>query len=260
MSTSTKTVTAPSPCSGGVFIPINEILARKVSLFKTVFAEKAKRVLSLDRFIGFIRDDEGLKKSITDIRDGIANGESEEWQCNMKRRLPAVTISGIFPCGRTKDSPIEHTGLFQVGIDKIEPCKVGALIDQLRRDPHVVVVFRSARGNLKAIVAVPRDASLHRKSYYVVSRYFRKQYGVKIDHITANDTRMCYLSHDPDIHVAAGPVLQFEVKAHSRGALIAKRSGLPDQACQTVRENEARMTEDLSVERPDPTRRLPRRG
>ena len=209
------------------WIPIGEILEREVSLYSSVQATEAAQTLSLETFIGLIQSDPDIQEAVETIRTAVANGTTLEEQRQLKRQLPAVTISGVFPGRRRGGEPVEHTGLLQVDIDDIGPEEVEELHERLLRDPRVAVIFRSPRNKLKVIVAIPRDPALHGRSFDAVQWYFRETYGVELDPSTRDVTRLCYLSADPCIHVSEGPVLQFEVGAEPPNHVPAERPDRP---------------------------------
>jgi hypothetical protein len=196
----------------GIWIPIDEILAREVSLYGKVTDAKAKMRLDLARVVNFVRSDGDLKSKIEQIRAAIQDGASEDEVRELKKQLlPAFSTSGVFPGRRKGDCPVEHTGLLQVDLDDVAPEDADDMIERLRQDPHIVAVFRSPKGHhLKAIVAIPRDAGLHQRSFEAVRRYFLYTYDARLDPSTKDVTRLCYFSHDPEIHVACGAVHQFE--------------------------------------------------
>ncbi len=197
--------------STGTWIPIDEILTRELSLYKKVTAMEAKSTIPVAKVAEFVRSDPGLQTSIERIRAEIAAGASDEAVRALKKELAAFTTSGVFSGRRMKGVPFEHTGLLQVDLDDVAPCDVDTIIERLRVDPHIVMVFRSPTSHhLKAIVAIPPDAALHSGSFEVVSRYFLDTYGARLDPATKDATRLCYFSSDSEIHVANGPVLQFE--------------------------------------------------
>ena len=65
-------------------------------------------------------------------------------------------------------------------------------------DPHVVLLFLSPSGDgLKLGVAA--DCARYEESYSAAKRYFREKYGAAVDDGAKGLTRLCYVSHDPDL-------------------------------------------------------------
>ena len=59
-------------------------------------------------------------------------------QAELKKQLPAVTISGLFEGGRNEKSLKEHSGFIQIDIDKI--ISLNENMDKLKNDPYSYAV------------------------------------------------------------------------------------------------------------------------
>jgi len=89
-----------------------------------------------------------------------------------------------------------HTGLIQADFDHVFDPE--SFREKLINDPFVFVLFRSASGNgLKMILKI--DPKKHQESFKAVSAYFAIRYGLQIDPVAKDVTRLCYYSHDPEI-------------------------------------------------------------
>jgi len=89
-------------------------------------------------------------------------------------------------------------------VDKIEaPSKK---VDEMRFDPHIVAAFVSPSGNgLKALFAIPNDVKKHQDAFESAKRYL-STYGLKADESGKDVSRLCFLSHDKEIHYAPDAV------------------------------------------------------
>lgn len=122
--------------------------------------------------------------------------DSKEQDQFKKTKLPAIGWNGVFTY-RANDKLIEHSGLVAIDFDKIPDQELEKYIDILKKDPYTFALFRSPRRNgLKCIVRIPAEIENHR--YYV--RGLRKHYGsIYYDHFE-DESRLCYVSHDPDLY------------------------------------------------------------
>ena len=114
-----------------------------------------------------------------------------------KKYLPAITLSGSFSV-RNAQSLLKHSGLLQVDLDHLDhPAKVR---DQLAADPHVAAAFLSpsAQG-VKAVLRIPADPARHNASFQAAERYFRKTHGLESDPACKDVSRLCFVSHDPEL-------------------------------------------------------------
>jgi len=85
-------------------------------------------------------------------------------------------------------------------VDKIE--SPASKVDEMRFDPHIVAAFVSPSGNgLKAIFAIPSDIEKHADAFESAKRYL-STYGLEADESGKDISRLCFLSHDEEIHYA----------------------------------------------------------
>lgn len=117
----------------------------------------------------------------------------------LKKSLPSVTFSGVFPEGRKKDLYNSETSSRLVIADFDTYGNNDAELEKkLKEDPHVVVVFRSPRRGLKAAFHVDKlgsDAEFKRAFAAIAERYDPKP-----DASGKDVSRTCFLSYDPEIY------------------------------------------------------------
>lgn len=148
-----------------------------------------KDLTTLAELIEVVRGDE-FKELVAAIR-AEAN---EDERAEMKKRLPAVLISGAEAEGR---KVTKHSGLMQIDIDDIEGETPEALRDLAEYDPHIAAAFVSPSGDgLKIIMAIPPSIARHAQAFEAASNYIEKQYGHKPDPVCKDLTRLCFVSHD----------------------------------------------------------------
>jgi hypothetical protein len=172
-------------------------LSRYLSHF-TSFADKNPTSITFEEFATSIRTGIIKEKSYQDIFDKIRKETDKETRNNLKKNLPAVTISAICKDGHAKKNILQNTGFIQVDIDNVRD--VQTLCERLRKDPYVFLLFISPGGNgLKLIVHIG-DAD-HKEVFFTLTSYFKKEYQVICDEQVKDESRLCYYSYDPDIFV-----------------------------------------------------------
>ena len=118
-----------------------------------------------------------------------------------KKKLPGFTVSGQFK-KRAASDLIVHSGIFCVDMDLVSPEEQPGLIERLKEDPHVQVVFVSPSGwGLKVLVSIQPDPANHLRSYYAVERYFKETYVRTIDEQCKDVSRLCFSSSDPRLFI-----------------------------------------------------------
>ena len=133
---------------------------------------------------------------IAHLRALLARGDKDTYDAQ-KKYLPAITLSGSFE-RRNAAGLIQHSGLLQADFDKLpNPEEVR---DLLGADPHTVAAFLSpsAQG-VKALVRIPDDPERHLASFRAAERHFRERYGLELDASCKDVSRLCFVSHDPDL-------------------------------------------------------------
>jgi len=111
-----------------------------------------------------------------------------------KTRLPAFCVSGT-----TNDRKrlLAHSNFLQLDFDSLG----GALAEARRKvvgDPHVAAAFTSPGGDgLKVLLRI--DGLRHEESAAAAADYFWRTHRLKHDPQVKEPTRLCFVSHDPDL-------------------------------------------------------------
>jgi hypothetical protein len=117
----------------------------------------------------------------------------------LKKQLPGVTWSGTFT-KRANNALVQHSGLLCADLDGLN----GSLSDtrqKLKDSPNLWALFVSPSGDgLKAVFKVPADAAKHAGSFRAVEQHVRELTGVQIDEACKDPARLCFLSHDSELH------------------------------------------------------------
>ena len=141
-------------------------------------------------------------QTVENVRRLVNKGDEEAAKAE-KRKLPCVTLAGIFS-ERNNASLIRHSGLVTIDFDHLYDTLLTEACEKLINDPHVVSLFTSPSGcGLKGAVRVepvPTCNDEHRSAWFAIQRYFKETYGLDLDTNGKDVSRLCYLSHDPDCH------------------------------------------------------------
>ncbi|MEJ7821514.1 MAG: BT4734/BF3469 family protein [Chitinophagaceae bacterium] len=139
---------------------------------------------------------ESFKEEVDQIRAEKDKGKRDE----LKKSLPAVTISGLFYGRRLKQNLIKHSGLIQVDLDKV--LNKNLLKKQLIQDQFSLSVFDSPSGEgLKILIKIPPDKQVHEKYFIAIERYYLLHYKIQIDKSCKDIGRLMFLSSDKGIYI-----------------------------------------------------------
>ncbi len=166
----------------------------EISIFANARDTSPKSV-KLGAILNAIQDGRRADR-IAHLRALLARGDKDTYDAQ-KKYLPAITLSGSFE-RRNAAGLIQHSGLLQADFDKLpNPEEVR---DLLGADPHTVAAFLSpsAQG-VKALVRIPDDPERHLASFRAAERHFRERYGLELDASCKDVSRLCFVSHDPDL-------------------------------------------------------------
>ena len=180
----------------------NNYGSRTISIVEQARSTTTKD-FQLEKVIEWIRTGSGrFAKNITAVREATEGGDLDR-ASELKRNLPAVMFSGKFAKRSSKDIK-EHSGLICMDVDKIEA--PSTKVDEMRFDPHIVAAFVSPSGNgLKAIIAIPKSVERHTEAFMSAKSYL-STYGLTADESGKDVSRLCFLSHDSQIHYAPDAV------------------------------------------------------
>jgi hypothetical protein len=185
-------------------VGVEELLRREFSGFDSVKAKIASRKMDLVEFIQEIRSDEH-QKVVSDIRK-LAKDEQREKKVNS---LPAVSLSGVSPSRSNRVSRVKHSGLLQLDFDLKDNSKTPEEMREiLQGDPHIVAVFESPSGGMKAVAAISQSTEDHKDSFEAARVHF-KELGLEMDGQPKNHKSLCFLSHDPKAWMADGDLVSF---------------------------------------------------
>ena len=140
------------------------------------------------------------KPAVTEIRDLIAQGKTEEAQAK-KQQLPAFTPSATFKDKRLLPNMEQYSGFVHLDFDKLLPEQLHAAFQIIAAIPYTFLCFISPSGNgLKVFIEVNTGAEHHDTAYQQVKQYYENATGLKADVKCKDITRLCFVSHDPQLY------------------------------------------------------------
>ncbi len=157
-----------------------------ISFFTTI-ADKSPRSIPLERFYNIIKN-KTHQKCIEKIRAATDKAQVSE----LKKGLPAVTLSGVFKGGHKAEQLVERSGLMQIDFDGVG---VEHVKQTLMADPYTVMAFVSPGG--KGVKGVVKYEGDHLQAFNALRDYYAEKYGLDMDKSCKDICRLCFLSHDP---------------------------------------------------------------
>lgn len=171
-----------------------EIFNNKVSFFENIHS-KHNSPCSIKHILDLIKN-EKFNSEISLIQNETEKIKRDE----LKKRLPAVTISGLFNESRIKENIINHSGLIQIDLDDVKDLEFE--INRLIDDDYSFAVFKSPSGKgLKILVKIPPEINLHEKHFLELEKYYLMNYQLIIDKCCKDISRLMFLCSDKNIFI-----------------------------------------------------------
>lgn len=164
-------------------------------------------------FFAAITDRHGHNLPILEILHDIKRGKWAKQISNLrklegeaynsaKRRLPAFMVSAETSTGGHAGKDLgQHTGLLQIDIDKLADLQEAVHVKgKLDADPHVQASWISPGGKgVKAIVPILPRHDAHKACFEAAKAHFLKTLEREIDASCSDASRLCFVSHDPEL-------------------------------------------------------------
>lgn len=173
-----------------------------------------------DPEVSMVINAKGTRTTTTSLRQVLADIRSSKYQrCvqkvrdthsaigkevanELKKELPGVLFSGTFFRRATKDLK-EHSGVICADIDAKENPALAQAIGPSRaivaEDPHTLAVFLSPSGTGLKVLCRCDPKRPHIDSFRAAQSHFREKFGLTIDEDCKDVSRLCFVSHDPDL-------------------------------------------------------------
>lgn len=143
--------------------------------------------------------------SIMEFFEGIKNGRWQDEVLDVrvgkreKVSLPAVTPSGQFSVKNDK-SLQSHSGFLCIDVDqKDQICNVS--YEAIRQDDYTFAMHESTSGNGGKAIYVRIVADKHKEAFLGLQKYYLDNYGIIIDKVCSNLSRLRFVSYDPDLFI-----------------------------------------------------------
>ena len=215
---------------------------KDISLFKNFTTVVGNRTLA--EIVNGIQGDD-YKKTVLEIQKLINNGNQEKAN-QLKKRLVAFTVSGLFEGGRKMSFLKSYNPFVILDIDKLDLEVLPDLVLKIKNIEFTRVVFISPSGRgLKIIVEVDSGVKMHGLAYRQVCNYYEKELAVEIDKSGKDITRLCFMSYDPEAYFNEDSTV-FNIKKSNTDngqESIQKKDLLPKRA-PDISEEEANLTVD----------------
>jgi hypothetical protein len=157
-----------------------------------------EKAVAIELVFKAIKTNAPIRKQVEKIRAAQTAGDTKAKQA-AKKALPCITPAAIFKTKRQKSDIESFTGLSVLDFDHVKD--VTKFKKQITKLPIVFACFVSPSGDgLKVLIKTPavKDQDSHVGTFLSLKEYFNSEY---LDDSGKDFTRLCFLSHDPDIYV-----------------------------------------------------------
>ena len=194
---------------------------QRVSLFQNLLAVVSVTAV-MDEVLRLVRWDSSVESKTVAYRKMMAVlGKAKADEELKQKSLPAISVGVLFDGnGRKAAHILAFTGLALVDLDHVE--NVDDVFEQVKRDPHTLMVYRTVSGEgLRILYRYQRentaptpdpsptkggerlriDATSWRAAFLKGNRYFAELVGHEYDAQCSDYTRLCGLTHDAEVYV-----------------------------------------------------------
>lgn len=169
-----------------------------ISYFEDFYSIENPDNIPLDVFLSFVKDG-----TYQDPIFHLRSEKDKKKRNKIKEHLPGVTFSGLFSC-RKDDGLIEHSGFICIDVDDLEDVESTKqlLIGGDQPDKFIYSCFYSTSGTgLRILFRIKPEK--HRESYYGISAYLMRNYGLITDPQSMVPSRSFCITYDPDLYLAS---------------------------------------------------------
>lgn len=168
-----------------------------VSCFNSVRSSKPSCIVNL---LDWVTTDI-YKKEIEKLRK-IKSKEQRDYE---KKKLPAITPSGVFEAGRKINYLAQHSGIISIDIDhkdnKYLTSDLEKLKARLSQIPEVAFCGLSVSGKGLYVLVPIEHTEVHRLYFEALKHYFHKSLGIVIDKGCGDVSRLRTISYDSSYYL-----------------------------------------------------------
>lgn len=162
-----------------------------------VWKKTPERTMCLEDVYNYVRGEQARERTLR-LRSIEDAAEARKYKAGA---FDYVTFSGVF--SRCSDADmVSHSQLLCLDFDHVDD--VSALKRVLIADPLLAtrLLFTSPSGNgVKWVVEIDTAEAPHREWFRSVGNYLSARYHLEADAKCANESRGCFLPHDPECYL-----------------------------------------------------------
>lgn len=162
-----------------------------IGIYHSIGDTESKNTIPLDIFLSNVRDGE-----FQDLVLPIRISKDKDERSALKKRLPNVTISGVFSL-RFDKNLVTHSGFIAIDVDNLGD-QVENFKAMISGDPYTYAAFTSVSGMGLCIVARV-EADRHRDAYLGLAAYYLSRFKQPVDPTGINVSRARFVSYDPHL-------------------------------------------------------------
>lgn len=172
----------------------------RISIYPNIKQKTTKQTITIDKFLEDIRSG-----TWQDFAIQIRLIKDKEGQKEAKKKIPYVTISGLFTGERNKESCSAHSGFLSIDLDNLFE-ETEDIKDILANDPYVYACFTSVSGTgLCALFKI--KGGKHEESFDAIANYLLNEYRIVADTSGRDVSRARFVSFDPSAFIREGKTL-----------------------------------------------------
>lgn len=167
-----------------------------ISIYKNAKDTQSSETIGINIFLESIQSGKWQDQVLK-----IRTIEDKDQRKAEKTKLTSVTISGIF--GKRIDNDCKvHSGFIAIDLDNLGN-EVESTRELLKHDPYIYSGFTSVSGTGLCLL-FKIDGDKHREAFEGIADYLIKKYQLIVDPTGVNQSRLRFVSYDPDLFINDG--------------------------------------------------------
>lgn len=209
------------------------------------------RSLKLSDFLfgGFWQDEVEEYRSKLEMyarQMGYENAKAVEEVANLKKRLPAATLSGYFEQKRSKATLTRHTGFLCLDVDYQDQSNMDdyeSYLEVIKSRPETACVMHSCGGRGCMVLVMLAYPDCHVQQFRALERDYR-QIGISLDKSCKDVCRLRFASFDPDPFINENAV-PYRGKLEENTMLQRHYGAMNFQGIEMNNQRQVELTEQL---------------
>jgi len=188
---------------------LNDILNTRISFQENTWADPQSETILIGEILIEIKSPK-YAKQIQQLR-GYLENEKKDFYDTYKKRLPAVTFSGIFKDRRTVDNCEIYNHIIVLDIDKLDTPQMEEAYEKLRQEETVCAFWRSpSNKGYKGLIPIRYELDdfstysidlIHKSAFNKVCKIFYEKHLLELDKSGSDVTRLCFVSYDENLYL-----------------------------------------------------------